>query len=70
MDNKISIQIDNCMDCGHHQVEPDPDPNDWFCDDDVRVVCRETGKDITIACRPYDVRRECKIPSWCPFLKQ
>jgi hypothetical protein len=29
----------NCTECEHHKVEADPDPYDWFCDDDVYVVC-------------------------------
>ena len=32
----------NCMDCGHKSVISDPDPNDWFCDDDKAVVCKIT----------------------------
>ena len=32
-----NIIIKNCIDCSSHQVLPDPDPNDWFCDDDVKV---------------------------------
>lgn len=27
------------IDCPHHRVILDPDPYDWFCDDDVVVVC-------------------------------
>jgi|TARA_Y100000310_G_C20598448_1_gene771731 hypothetical protein len=29
----------SCMDCNHHKIIYDPDPEDWFCDDDVAVVC-------------------------------
>lgn len=39
---EVSPKIDNCMDCPHHVVVPDPDPNDWFCDDDEAVLCRLT----------------------------
>jgi hypothetical protein len=28
-----------CLRCPHHEVIPDPDPHDWFNDDDVAVVC-------------------------------
>ncbi len=28
-----------CIECKSHEVINDPDPNDWFCDDDVAVVC-------------------------------
>lgn len=29
----------NCMDCPSSQVINDRDPDDWFCDDDVAVLC-------------------------------
>jgi len=32
----------NCLDCESHEVINDPDPNDWFCDDDQAVVCQLT----------------------------
>jgi len=62
----INITINNCIDCTSHQVLPDPDPFDWFCDDDVKVVCNINKKQITYACRPYNIRKECDIPNWCP----
>jgi transcription initiation factor TFIIIB Brf1 subunit/transcription initiation factor TFIIB len=31
--------IKSCIDCEYHKVISDPDPNDWFCDDDCAVVC-------------------------------
>lgn len=65
-----------CATCAHAQVFADPDPDDWFCDDDVKVLCMAvkhssiTGEQknvITCACRPYMVAKECSyIPSWCP----
>lgn len=59
----------NCTDCPAHNILPDPDPDDWFCDDDVKVVCEHMrGKNITVACRPYNIRKECAVPSWCPLL--
>lgn len=30
----------NCIDCPNHKVIADPDPTDWFNDDDVAVVCK------------------------------
>lgn len=68
-----SIQIDNCMDCPHHHVQRDPDPDDWFCDDDVKVVCTKaiqkdgSYREVTSACRPYNTRKECSVPQWCPL---
>ena len=65
------LKIENCIDCSNHVVLPDPDPNDWFCDDDVKVVCRHEkamNRQITCACRPYNTRNECDVPLWCPLL--
>ncbi len=67
---KETVEIfSNCMDCPMHLVEPDPDPNDWFNDDDELVLCKEVNRNVTIACRPYHKRAECKVPDWCPRLK-
>ncbi len=63
------IHISNCVDCPNHEVLPDPDPDDWFCDDDVKVVCRRVNRNITVACRPYNTRKECEVPDWCPLGK-
>lgn len=60
----------NCTHCPCHKVMSDPDPDDWFCDDDVKVRCTKAHLDITVACRPYNIRKECTVPSWCPLLKQ
>lgn len=59
----------NCMDCPHHSVQSDPDPLDWFNDDDEKVVCLKLNKNITVACRPYQKRSECEVPKWCPLTK-
>lgn len=69
MEKGVILKLDNCMDCPHHRVYSDPDPDDWFCDDDEKVVCSKVKRNITIACRPHHKRRECEIPDWCP-LKQ
>lgn len=66
MEKKITIN--NCIDCPFHKVLEDPDPNDWFNDDDVKVVCtKKRNKNITTACRPYNLRKESEIPDWCPL---
>lgn len=36
------MPYDNCMDCPNHKVIADPDPDDWFCDDDKAIVCTIT----------------------------
>lgn len=66
--NARSLPLTNCMDCPHHSVRHDPDPDDWFCDDDEKVLCAlASHKAITVGCRPYNKRKECTIPSWCPL---
>lgn len=35
----------SCIDCSFHKVISDPDPYDWFCDDDKAVVCTKTKND-------------------------
>lgn len=73
----------NCMDCPFHKVINDRDPDDWFNDDDEAVVCtkvtrpidlksryvadRQEFKPVTVACRPYQKRKECETPKWCPL---
>jgi hypothetical protein len=37
----------NCMDCKNHVVVADPDPTDWFCDDDQAVLCGVTPRGET-----------------------
>lgn len=83
--NTVTVQLTNCKDCKHHAVIPDPDPHDWFCDDDVAVICtlvKNPNPDrsslyhsdsqeyscVTTSCRPYNTRKECNIPNWCPLL--
>ncbi len=72
-----------CIECNEHMIINDPDPNYWFCDNDVAVVCKLTTNPyrdlgsvyianrnefrcITVACRPYNVKKETTIPEWCP----
>ena len=73
----------NCLDCANHRLVPDPDPDDWFCDDDVAVVCamtrrppdtksryavdRQPYRSVVSGCRPYFVRPNSKAPDWCPL---
>jgi hypothetical protein len=66
----MSITITNCTECTAHKIKSDPDPSDLFNDDDVKVVCSIAKKNITTACRPYNIKKECEIPSWCPKNKR
>jgi hypothetical protein len=40
-----SLKISKCIDCPHHKVIGDPDPHDWFCDDDQAIVCTKVLKE-------------------------
>lgn len=79
----ITMEINNCTKCPHHKVFVDPDPFDFFCDDDCAVRCMiakgepKTGTEgqfysgipmITAGCRPHNLEKECSIPSWCPVI--
>lgn len=80
---KVITNFSNCIDCPHHSIISDSDPDDWFCDDDIAVVCTKTKKRknnitryaadkspyrcVTISCRPYNARKESETPNWCPL---
>ncbi|MBE7075516.1 MAG: bifunctional (p)ppGpp synthetase/guanosine-3',5'-bis(diphosphate) 3'-pyrophosphohydrolase [Clostridiales bacterium] len=65
--NKIFISTKGkfCTDCNLMKRLPDPDPNDWFCDDDEKYVCGVTGKVLSEANRPYEKQ---PTPPDCPIL--
>lgn len=69
-ENLPSELITSCMKCPYSIILPDPDPYDWFCDDDVRVFCKKEERNITTACRPYNATKESVTPDWCPINKQ
>jgi hypothetical protein len=71
---EITTKINNCLDCPFHKVLRDPDPHDWFCDDDEKTICTKvinpkTGqhKVVTSGNRPYQTRKESMVPDWCPL---
>lgn len=82
MNNKKEIP-ENCLECEHHKVVADPDPDDWFNYDDVALLCllttngvnndtkyisdRYPHKCVTISSRPHRIRTESNRPSWCPL---
>lgn len=66
MSKKLTLTINRCIECPNHEVLPDPDPSDWFNRDDCRMVCKQIGKEIAGALRPYEVKN-IEIPKWCPF---
>ena len=64
---KIELEIEFCSQCPFGKIMDDPDPNDWFCDDDCKVVCKKTDKTVAGALRPYEVGKLDTVPNWCPF---
>lgn len=67
----VKLTIAHRGECPSHRVRMDPDPDDWFCDDDEKVVCLKAGdRTITCANRPYQTTRELQrigVPEWCPL---
>lgn len=62
---KFEKKITQCRECPHCRIVPDPDPSDWFNDDDEKAFCREAGhKLIENTLRPYE---RIIIPDWCPL---
>ena len=75
---------ENCINCPHHRIVPDPDPTDWFNADDEAIVCskKERGSDlkskygvdrqkfqpVDVGLRPYQTKNV-KAPDWCPISK-
>lgn len=58
-------KITQCRECPNCRIVPDPDPDDWFSDDDEKALCKETGdKVIEDMLRPYE---KVAIPNWCPL---
>lgn len=59
--------VSNCTDCPEHETRVTPDPDDWFCDDDIAVLCRAAHRrKIAEGIRPQFVREYCTVPAWCP----
>lgn len=47
-------EIKQCRECPHCLIVPDPDPNDWFNDDDEKALCKESeNKLIEGMLRPF-----------------
>ena len=62
---KFEKKITQCRECPHCRIVPDPDPSDWFNDNDEKAFCREAGhKLIENMLRPYE---RIIIPDWCPL---
>lgn len=80
----VMMEVESCIQCPAHRVVADPDPFDWFCDDDCAVLCTKSEKKpeqlgsgayrcvepmVTVGCRPYNLEKETPPPDWCPLRK-
>ena len=68
----VSLKISNCQDCPHHKDIPSPPTGDSFDMVDLDTICTllggpKGGKHITGSNRPWEVRRNCAVPDWCPL---
>lgn len=61
------MNVTHCSKCPNGKVLPDPDPDDWFNADDVKVVCTKENKEVAGALRPHEVGKCDEVPNWCPF---
>ena len=44
----MNMKNKTCMECPNHLVVGDPDPTDWFCDDDMAVLCKLMKNDKNV----------------------
>lgn len=61
--------ITYCNQCDNCKVYPDPDFDDWFCHDDVKIVCNVNNMTMASACRPYEIN-SFKVPKNCPLMNK
>ena len=59
-----------CEKCNRCEIHADPDPDDWFCDDDVAVYCTEKKEYIARALSPYEVDKVVVPVSKCPLMSK
>lgn len=81
----VQLEITDCSQCPHYGTAADPEPNDWFCDDEQYGFCKITPNDArtpdsNYVSDPmfktlYKSRRPCEVgklpvPEWCPMRKK
>jgi hypothetical protein len=42
--NSVYIEIVLCTQCPHHRWQSNPDPDDWFRDDECDLICTYNNK--------------------------
>ena len=82
----VQLEITDCSQCPHYTTAADPDPNDWFCDDDQYGFCTITPNDARNPNSQYQSDRskfktlyksrrpyevgKLPVPEWCPMRKK
>ncbi len=82
----VQLEITDCSQCPHYGTAADPDPNDWFCDDDQYGYCKITPNDARKSDSKYVSDRstfktlyksrrpyevgKLPVPEWCPMRKK
>ena len=64
---KMNSGINFCDSCTHLIFLPDPDPDDWFRDDDKKAVCAEM-KALIAGSLEFNELTNIRKPLWCPML--
>lgn len=69
-DGKIvySTKDEYCDHCSAFRLQPDPDPYDWFRDNDVRAVCLEVNGVIVGSLETPSEYTNIRKPLYCPKL--
>ncbi|MCQ2749075.1 MAG: hypothetical protein MJ246_03585 [Clostridia bacterium] len=59
-----------CSACPCCRILPDPDPYDWFCDDDVKIYCEKLEKVIARSLRPNEAYKFEASKKVCPKVNE
>jgi hypothetical protein len=65
-----TIEIKSCSKCPHHDWISNPDPDDWFRDDEANFICTKKKKVISYSLDVFEQAKVNKIPipKWCPLI--
>lgn len=63
----MELSDEYCDSCTCLQFQPDPDPTDWFRDDDQKAICTALQAQIAGSLEPRELTKICR-PLFCPKL--
>lgn len=66
----ISQDPNHCDSCPYLKFLPDPDPFDWFRDDDEKAVCQKMRAMVAGCLEHSSEMVNLEKPIWCPDLKR